>query len=136
MSKRGFVYIVKSKKSNTFKLGWTERHPSTRLSELQSAHHEPLSLEGSIAAEPTLEKNLHTYFDHKRIRGEWFELNDAEVANILNKSWRERTGVEDKNAPSPPPWEKAGFETEEDWDRWQKSGFETDGWDEPILPDD
>jgi len=32
-----------------------------------------------------LEKELHQQFSNKRIRGEWFELNDKDINTIIEK---------------------------------------------------
>jgi ribosome-binding protein aMBF1 (putative translation factor) len=39
-----------------------------------------------------LEKYLHRAFDHRRTRGEWFRLEDAEIALLLSTPQADRVG--------------------------------------------
>lgn len=135
MAERGFVYVVKPENSNRCKIGWTSRHPETRLSELQTSHHRKLVLEGVIPADESMEKRIHDHFSERRIRGEWFEVPTDKIRDILDRGWRRRVGIQNPDDRPAKPWEKAGVETEEDWDMWAEAGFPVDGWDDPIIPD-
>jgi len=81
--------------SHVYLIGYNDKvkigksgNPSKRLKELQTANHEKLSLFGSLGcltAEEafSLELELHTLYSGNKLEGEWFTLNTAERAYIL-----------------------------------------------------
>src|SRR5579885_1481545 len=69
----GFVYFVTN--GDAIKIGFAS-DVAKRLTDLQVAHHAPLSLLGSIKALPREEKEIHQKLKHIRIMGEWFQVHD------------------------------------------------------------
>lgn len=78
--KPGFVYVMKDTIRNVHKIGYS-KNPEQRERTLQS---EVPSIEkiaqynGSTADE----KALHIRFAEKRLRGEWFNLDESDLAQI------------------------------------------------------
>lgn len=133
--RRGFVYLVRNRDSGHVKIGWTRRHPDERMQEIQTSQDDELQLEGCVPATPTLESNLHRYFRSMHVRGEWFDLSDKMIQRVLDRSWREAHDLHREDTQtSPPPWEEAGVESEEDWHLWQEAGYPSDdSWKELRL---
>lgn len=79
----GYVYVVKNE-SNKFKIGYTRSSIEKRIASLQTASNELIELFFYfIKEEPDVfEKELHSIFSEKRIRGEWFELDDNDIKKI------------------------------------------------------
>jgi len=77
----GFVYLLKG--DNYHKIGLS-RNVSKRLKQIQSALPFATRLICSIPTEDmhTLEAELHERFADKRANGEWFELDEADVAML------------------------------------------------------
>jgi len=76
----GFVYVMQNRRNGLFKIGFSKR-PSFREKTLQSEEPEVeliLSNEGTIR----LEKKIHNKYLQKRIRGEWFSLNEEDLESI------------------------------------------------------
>lgn len=68
----GWVYFVHAEGLALYKIGWTVRHPSHRLGDLQVGSPVPLRPIGVVGAEPTMETLLHAKFSSLRMLGEWF----------------------------------------------------------------
>lgn len=62
-----------------YKIG-RSRNPGEREATLQS---QKPSIEMIAVTELSIEKGLHKMFKEKRIRGEWFELNQHDVEEII-----------------------------------------------------
>lgn len=77
-----FVYIMEDRRKNFFKIG-RSKTPGKRERTLQSEVPETM-LRFSIPAEETHEKELHARFAHRRIRGEWFELSEDDLVEVVN----------------------------------------------------
>jgi len=80
-----YVYLMKDTTNSFFKIG-ISNNPNYREKTLQS---EKPTIELIIAKEypirkiaESFEKALHNTYSEKRIRGEWFKLNDDDVKNI------------------------------------------------------
>jgi hypothetical protein len=89
------VYIIAERHDNQCekshcKIGYS-KDPVARLKQLQTGHSSQLGLEGwfSISGDENTarqeEANLHNTFDNKRVRGEWFELDD-EIREFIRES--------------------------------------------------
>lgn len=65
-----FVYFIGAG-SGPVKIGFATR-PSARLSDLQTSHHEKLSLLATLRGDLALEKAYHKRFAAHRLSGEWF----------------------------------------------------------------
>jgi predicted GIY-YIG superfamily endonuclease len=82
-----FVYLIES--SSALKIG-IAANPQQRLSDLQTSHHEKLSLRYTLecpdrAAAFSVEQLLHRRFDDERLNGEWFDVDAQTVIDEL--SW-------------------------------------------------
>jgi hypothetical protein len=78
---RGVVYFVKNGERDRVKIGFSVRH-SVRLSTLQGASPDALTLLGVIPGTMQLERKLHQRFKAYRVKGEWFRV-EGELANFL-----------------------------------------------------
>ena len=59
------------------------------MAQLQTGNSQPLHIVGSFSCVGTnTEKTLHALFQDVRLSGEWFELTEIDVKNILNEEWR------------------------------------------------
>lgn len=84
------VYLIRAA-NGLVKIGFTN-NLARRLHNLNSASPLDLKVIGCIktAIAETIEAELHERYRHLRIRGEWFQLDDADVRDILNgELWRE-----------------------------------------------
>lgn len=87
----GFVYLIKEKGSNYYKIGFTlmESGVPSRKSGNQTGNPRSLILKGyfPVSSKKT-ESALHEYFSSVRKEGEWFELSEKQADNILDQEWR------------------------------------------------
>lgn len=70
-----------------YKIGYTENAVIKRLKQLQTANAVELQICKTYQVEDTktkLEKMLHKHFSSKKLKGEWFELDDNDVNNFEN----------------------------------------------------
>lgn len=72
-----FIYVTKT--AFGCKIGRTTR-PEMRP--LQITGNAPIELEVFFVKEGEVEKNLHSYFKDKWLRGEWYSLDDSDIAFI------------------------------------------------------
>lgn len=93
--KIGRVYIIRQGGTNFYKLGYTgDDDVSLRLRALQTGNPNLLSLVGEFAVSSLKgEAALHEIYRENRKCGEWFELNEEDVRNILNSEWRRRQAI-------------------------------------------
>jgi T5orf172 domain len=66
----GYIYAITD--GTAIKIGWTARHPRSRLAQLQTASPAELQLIGAVLASAYQERTVHHRFASHRIRGEWF----------------------------------------------------------------
>lgn len=80
----GCVYIIIDE-SGRRKIGITNKEVTNRLNALQTSNAEVLKVEQELwgYGYETLEKKLHVYFNDKRILGEWFNLEQEDVLDIM-----------------------------------------------------
>lgn len=78
----GYVYLVKLDKH--YKIG-ISINPNDRLKEFTLLPYplEEICIE-RVKGYKTIEQELHTIFERKNVRGEWFELNEEDVLFIKN----------------------------------------------------
>lgn len=79
----GYIYIMTD--GQYFKIGYSGSDPRSRLLGCQTGNASQLSLVGFIPWSIQKEKILHKIHRDKKIRGEWFNLTDDDVAEILKK---------------------------------------------------
>lgn len=77
----GRVYLIRNNTNGFTKIGFSVQ-PRMREKTLQSEEPELLLL-GSIEGSRRTERALHEAYADQRIRGEWFDLTDSDVREIL-----------------------------------------------------
>jgi hypothetical protein len=87
----GYVYLVGSEIEGSFKIGMTTRDPTIRLAEF--VPQMPFKCELLLYIESDdparLEAQLHERFNSKRLRGEWFALDEQDVETLLDMAtWK------------------------------------------------
>ncbi len=98
-----FVYVLREvPNTGYFKIGMTDGHPSARIAQLQTGNPRPLK---EVAVFPfgrdhvaQVELWMHKNLGEHRLQGEWFNLNEAQLNNALNRllevmqeAWKEYT---------------------------------------------
>jgi hypothetical protein len=73
-SRPGFVYFVQAGQDGPIKIGFAA-NVGARLSELQTASPEPLTVLATIEGTLQTEAEVHRYFQAYRLRGEWFRAD-------------------------------------------------------------
>lgn len=81
--KMGWVYLIREGNRSRYKIGFTTR-PKRRLKELQTGNSEILTLVTTTVGNRKKEKWFHRKYQNCRRHGEWFELNEEELQNIMN----------------------------------------------------
>lgn len=79
----GFVYLIGNYDFDLVKIGYTAKHPSSRLKALQTGCPVPLSILGFMEGDPELEAKLHRTFAPLRLHGEWFRMEGKLVGFVL-----------------------------------------------------
>ena len=79
---RGYTYLITNGKE--YKIGITTKTPVSRVAELQTGSPTKISISGYSYNSNALamEIELHKKFASKRLEGEWFALNNDDVAII------------------------------------------------------
>lgn len=80
--KSGNVYLMLNERNGYIKIGFTTGRPEHREHTLQSQEPEIKLINIFRGRTINDERNLHRIYDHKRVRGEWFNLNQEEVLDI------------------------------------------------------
>lgn len=81
-NKQTFVYLILDKSTGYYKIG-RSKNPKIRERTLQS-EKPTLEMIVSFSGINLDEKNLHSLFKEKRIRGEWFDLSGSDIEKIHN----------------------------------------------------
>jgi hypothetical protein len=83
--KEGYVYCF-SCEGIYYKIGVSQSDPFSRLSSLQTGNPFEIRFVWCVYVSDRymVESVIHSYFDDKRVRGEWFELTDTDV-RLANK---------------------------------------------------
>ena len=84
--KAGFIYVLRSGKTNRFKIGLS-KNVLSRLDSLQTGNPDTLSLVCNFPAIDvfTKEKDLHKRYEAKQITREWFELTDEDISSLISE---------------------------------------------------
>jgi hypothetical protein len=93
---KGLIYLFQTESKVATKIGWTTKHSEFRKTGVQTGNHELLIERGHFAASGRkTEDVLHKMFEHKQTRqgGEWFELTETDIQNILDKEWRMKNNI-------------------------------------------
>lgn len=74
----GYLYLIKSQESGTYKIGITKNSPEKRLKTLQTGNSDNLILIDSYYSRnyKKIETQLHRNLKSYKIQGEWFLLNE------------------------------------------------------------
>lgn len=78
----GIVYIIWSRDTGTYKIGYSRaKNAKSRLEAVKTGHPFSLQLvrEWTVNNPRKLEERLHARFSAKRIRGEWFSLDESDL---------------------------------------------------------
>lgn len=70
------IYFARAGDSDAVKIGWAIDVPS-RIAELQMGNHLELRTLRTIEGAGSVERWLHRHFADRRIRGEWFRLDET-----------------------------------------------------------
>ncbi|WP_422004855.1 GIY-YIG nuclease family protein [Roseivirga pacifica] len=76
----GFVYLMKEGSTVFFKIGFSQ-NPEFREKTLQSQKPD-ITLIETWKGDRKLETKLHKKFAEKRLRGEWFDLSESDIATL------------------------------------------------------
>lgn len=79
-----FIYLMVNKRNGLYKIGKSD-NPSIREKTLQSEEPE-IELIYSFPGTSETENRLHTMYNGKRVRGEWFKLDPTDVEFIKTLS--------------------------------------------------
>lgn len=93
--KKGFIYVIRRGDTSEYKIGWTA-HPdiNKRCKSLQTGSSEILTERGSFqTSSQKTEKIIHKIFEKQRKSGEWFDLTEGQVINLLNPYWRQKNNI-------------------------------------------
>ncbi len=79
---RGYTYLITN--GREYKIGITTKTPQSRVAELQTGSPTKITISGYSYNSNALamEVELHKKFSSKRLEGEWFALNDDDIAII------------------------------------------------------
>ena len=84
----GFVYLLEFANEDgiIYKIGFTRGSIKKRIEKLQTGN--PYEIK-ELYSFPTkynqkLEKTIHRYFNHCKLKGEWFSLDIKEVTNFIS----------------------------------------------------
>lgn len=76
-----FIYLIQDGIGH-IKIGLAKR-PNSRLKALQTANATELHLLATTQGSQKYERYLHGRYSHRRMCGEWFRLNPAELREII-----------------------------------------------------
>jgi len=88
--KKGYVYLINQRNTSVYKIGFTtDQKIEKRLKGLQTGNAAVLDITGYFQCSGVkTEGNVHKLFSSQRLQGEWFELENKDVYNILDEKWR------------------------------------------------
>lgn len=76
----GFVYLIRC--GDYYKIGFSDT-PTRRVKDLQTANPVEVVLVATIPGTMKSESTWHRTFAHKKVRGEWFDLDKEEIGAFL-----------------------------------------------------
>ena len=65
------IYLIYCSKTKTCKIGYSY-NPDNRLKELQTGNPYHLELITTVPGDISIEKDIHSKFNHLKLKGEWF----------------------------------------------------------------
>jgi Meiotically up-regulated gene 113 len=104
-----YIYLIRAEGTERYKIGKTDRHPETRLKELnrqQSAY--PLLLEYYVEVPDSAlaENHFHQRYQRHRQHGEWFELSRSISAQVVQDFKGYKPGIS-RGTGKPKPQKKS-----------------------------
>ena len=79
----GYIYIIKS--GNLYKIG-KSKDPKNRIKAIKISNPQlETIIYEKVFNYNTIEKHLHNSYKSRRRQGEWFELNNIDINNIIQK---------------------------------------------------
>ncbi|MCX5055103.1 GIY-YIG nuclease family protein [Streptomyces sp. NBC_00474] len=82
---RGWAYAVRETATGHIKIG-SSRDPLKRLAALRTGAASPVDFVWLAEGGAALEAFLHAQFTDRRVRGEWFDLGDADAAGVIQQA--------------------------------------------------
>ena len=81
----GYVYVIKCGNFDLYKIGISKDTPKNRLSGIQVGSPFPLTMTHIIYCDyfSYVEKLIHSKYSKYRVLGEWFELNEKTLKNVV-----------------------------------------------------
>lgn len=73
------TYLALDKSTGYIKIG-RSKNPQNRINEFMNANPSIILL---ATAEVDVERELHIKYAHKNVRGEWFDLSNKDIDNII-----------------------------------------------------
>jgi T5orf172 domain. len=70
----GWIYLIACEQPLSLKIGFTTKHPRTRLKQLQTGNPNKLKLIGWFPGSLQSERDIHDSLAEFRLHGEWFSL--------------------------------------------------------------
>jgi hypothetical protein len=83
----GFVYLMRNSRNGLVKIGFST-NPKYREATLQSEEPEVTMIFSALGTRRD-ERSLHHDYLEFRVRGEWFNLTDGQIAEIKEWMWME-----------------------------------------------
>lgn len=78
-----YIYFIKNTTTNNYKIG-KSYNPTNRLKQLQTGNDCKLEIYHIFESDNAkLESYLHQYFKNNKILGEWFEISDSDIDNVI-----------------------------------------------------
>ena len=77
------IYLAQAEGTDIFKIGYTsKRSPDQRIKSLQSSCPYTLNVFDCFPGSNQLEKKIHTFYESKKLKGEWFRLAASDLQKI------------------------------------------------------
>lgn len=89
LDKVGKVYFIKSENSNLIKIGLTYNDVNSRLKQIQTGNPEKLIIYRVVETffPEKLEEYFHLYFEEYQKFGEWFDVPQEAIDNLIDNLW-------------------------------------------------
>lgn len=78
------IYLVNAENTDLYKIGYTSVGVESRLQALQTGNPYKLNIIKQSDGSVSKEKYIQDWFCFKKTRGEWFQLNDDDVKNVID----------------------------------------------------
>lgn len=84
----GYIYLLESSNDDgtIYKIGYTKKDVKKRIGELQTGN--PYAIKEvcnyKTKYNQRLEKSLHNFYSHNKVKNEWFKLDISDVVNFVN----------------------------------------------------